>query len=342
MKSKSKQINFNEFPKFLKTDSANSYFIFGEDNYQKDIILRQIIKKYTNSESRDYDFVSCYADEISMTGLIEELDQPPFFASKRLIMIRDFEKYDLKSKNRLADYYDRFNLSSVLVIISEKTETTKAVKKIQNHSIWTNCRKPYNSSDMATWIRNQARENNLRIDSSAISIFAELIELDYMIAANELEKLAIFASQNRTISSEDVIECVGQSRINTIFELQNSLGERNVQKTLQIAGNILSNDESGVFIIVMLTRFFLILWKIRILLEKNYSENTISEQYLPAIHRMFRNNYIRYAKNYRLKEIRKIFSFLLNADCEIKTSSIKETVLIEMMLFNILRVNTKA
>jgi len=195
---------------------------------------------------------------------------------------------------------------------------------------------------MATWIRNHAREKNLRIDSSAITIFSELVELDYMIAANELEKLVIFAGQNRTISSEDVIECVGQSRINTIFELQNSLGERDVQKTLQIAGNILSNDESGVFIIVMLTRFFLILWKIRILLEKNYSENTISEQHLPAIHRMFRNNYIKYAKKYKLKEIREVFSFLLNADCEIKTSNIKESVLIEMMLFNILRVSIKS
>ena len=43
---------------------SNVYFIYGEDQFLSDKIIKQLINKFTTQEGREFDLVSLFAEEI--------------------------------------------------------------------------------------------------------------------------------------------------------------------------------------------------------------------------------------------------------------------------------------
>jgi len=329
-------VNYSDFAAHL-IKKNRAFFLYGEESFQIDSLLKQIVMKYTNEDSRDFDYSLFYADDTKADDVLEVLNQSPFINDVRLVVIKEFDKYVLKDKNKFADYLQKQSETSVIVIISEKKDNVKAYATISDKSISVQCKKPYSSREILAWVQNEVRSRKIKMDNNAATLFAGMVDLDYLIAGNELEKLLLYTAKSSFISENDVLECTGKSRNNTIFDLQNAIGARNLKSSFNILENMLNNNESGVFIIVMLTRFFTLIWKVVALRQKNYSDSMISEQHLNSVYKTFRNDYFKFADKYPASSIYKVFSTLLKADTEIKSINIKESLILEMMLYNILR-----
>ena len=330
-----------EFFKNYKKIYSELYLFYGNDDHLKSESIDLLYQKYMKKSAEDFDYHVLYGDEVNSSQIMDYLQQPPILNKKKLVVVKNFDKLSRSDKNKLSDYADDPIKSSILLLKAEKLDNTKALKNIKKKSIAVQCRKPYSSKDISMWLFNKLRELNLRIDRQAAQIFADSVDLDFSIAESELEKLITYIGKRKNITKEDVLECTGKSRTNNIFELQNAIGARNIKKTFRIAANMLENNENAIFIVVMLTRFFTQLWTIKALRKKNHSFKEIEKQYLKNIFWMFRSDYIDFSKNYTLTQIRKIFEYLLTTDTKLKSTDIKEEVLIEILIYKILRVNNE-
>ncbi len=175
------------------------------------------------------------------------------------------------------------------------------------------------------------------MNSAAINLFAESIDPDYLTASNELEKLQLLTKDSGRISIDDVAESVGRSKTNSVFELQNSLGAKNLKRSMQIVENMLDNNEPGVYILVMLNRFFISLWKINALRKRNLSDAEIMKRHMMDIFQSKRESYLKFSANYNKHRLTKVFSLLLQADIDLKSLNVKEEILIEILIHKICR-----
>ena len=320
--------------KLLKSSSC--FFLFGSEDYLKDKILNVLLKKFSSDDSSDFDTVKFYADDTTAAIVVEQLEMMPFLGEYKIVVLKNFDNFRKSDKDTIAEYLKNPVESSILILDSAKADKRTNIFKIINKlAISVECKSPYGFQDILLWLKNELSSKDVRMDNETANLFASYIQPNYLIASNELEKLIIASNNSKIITAEDVAECVGRSRSNSIFDLQNALGEKDLRKSLIILENLLSNNESAIFIITMLTTFFRNIWKILILRKNKIRESEISSAYLKDIFYSFREDYLKYSRNYNIRSVRVAFSHLLKTDIALKSIDIKEIILLETLIFNI-------
>jgi len=334
---KTQSIPHYEFLRKFKDQKISPvYYIFGPEHYLKDQVLKEITKRFSEPGSEDFDLIILHADSNSAVDALEQLESMPFLAKYKLVIFKNFDVLKASDKMLIAEYVKDNVPSSILVLTADKIdERIKANKMISEKSIKIICRSPYNSSDILRWLNIELRKKNISMDNDSKELFTRSIELDYNLAKNELEKLILLTKDKGHISIENVRESVGKSKVNKVYDLQNEIGMRNLKNSLSILENMISYNESAVFIIIMLTSFFRTLWRVKALQKKNLSDSEIQNRYLPEIYYKFRSDYINYAKNYSYKALRDIFALLLQADIDAKSLNLKDSVILEMLVYKI-------
>ncbi len=339
MKKSSAIFHFDFLRNFPNQKVQPAYYIFGPENFLKDKISSAIIKRFKTPGSEEFDLSILHADSDSAVNALEQLEMMPFLAKFRLVILKNFDTMKASDKNLIAEYVQNPVPTSILVLTAEKIdERIKANKIISEKAEKIICRSPYSSADIIKWLNIETDKRKIFFDNDSKELFARSIELNYQVASNELEKLIIYTKGKKHIEIEDVKATVGKSRTNKIFDLQNEIGKRNVKKALAILENMISNNESAVFVIIMLSTFFQALWKIKTLQTKNISNSEIENRYLPEIFFSFRKNQIAYAKKYSSDEISKIFSLLLQADIDAKSLNLKDEVIMEILVYKICKI----
>ncbi|HCX72177.1 MAG TPA: DNA polymerase III subunit delta [Candidatus Cloacimonas sp.] len=313
-----------------------AFAVVGEEQFLKDKVTEAILQKYS-SNNNEFDLHSFYGDEANGLQIVEELETLPFMAKYKIVLLKNYHQLNAKEKSYLASYLENPYNSSIFILTTDKLDKRQKVDKIvAQKALNVICKKPYGPIDIERWLEAELRSRNKSMDRQGVQFFSSRIDLDFLVAANELEKLIIFTKDAQHISYLEVKECLGRSRVNDIFELQKALGQKKLSLTFKILENMMQNESSAVFIVTMLTRFFTQLWKINSLRAQNFSDSDISQRYLPEIYYKFRSEYLQAANNFNMSKIKHIFSLLLQADIDLKSLNMSETIILELLFYKIL------
>ncbi len=305
--------------KFDKLKESNVYLIYGVDQYSIDKILALLIKKYVRDDARSFDFDTLYGDDTKAENILQVMDMLPFISARRVVIIKSFDKLSAAELKRTADYFANPAPDTIAILTAEKIDKRQKVfKNIADKGIVVECKQPYSTANISGWLKNELRVKNARMDASAINAFVNSIELDYQVASNELEKIVLLSGDNKIISRETVIQSLSGTRNNTVYDLQKTLGMRDLKGSLKIADNLDNNDESYVFLISVITNLFMTLWKMKALKKKNISNDEISKRYMEEIFPFFRKDYFNYMNKYKMDELDNIFRILHDADSDFK------------------------
>ncbi len=342
MKEKKNYQHYEFIRQFHTLNRQPAYLIYGEDAFQKDIILKMIVEKYSDTEMDDFDFITFYGDEYPANkkpiDVLEQLESLPFLTKNKIIVLKNFDKMTADNLMMIAEYLENPVKTSLLILVGNKLDKRfKAGKIIADIALNIQCYPPYNASSIMKWLNTELSRQKIKMETNALELFANSIELDFMIASTELEKLIIYTHNSRNISIDDVEETVGKSKKNKIFDLQNSIGKKNLKKALSIIENMFSHtsEKIGIYVVTMLTRYFITIWKVAILRDKNLSDSEITSRYLKNIYFKFRNDYLNAADHYSVNETKNILSILMNADYDLKSKNIDEKIILETMIINI-------
>jgi DNA polymerase III subunit delta len=342
---KKKQIPHYEFLQtFERQKQQPAYHIIGAEIYLVDKVLHKILDRFKSPGSEEFDFITMYGDTNSGSEIVEQLEMMPFLAKNKLVVIKYFDQMKVSDKNLIAAYLENPVPTSILIITSEKADArTNAGKLIAEFAVNILCRPPYSPDDIVRWLRNEVRIKNITMNNEAMMLFAGSIPLDFMVASNELEKLIIFTRNKGRITTNEVQETIGHTKTDKVFDLQNAIGARNLKKSLVVLDNILSNEDPNkvaVFIIMMLTRFCTHLWKVNSLRKSSISESEIESRYLVDVFFKFRHDYLDFANNYSLEQIRSAFSLLLQADTDAKSLNVKLDIILHSLIYKLVKGNS--
>ncbi len=106
--------------------------------------------------------------------------------------------------------------------------------------------------DAAMLARQLAADRGLRFQEEALELFAMFTGGDRRVISNELEKLDLYLSNApRDITADDIRMMVPMSRAGIIWELGNSLAERNLARSLDLLDQLLFQGESPIGILLV-------------------------------------------------------------------------------------------
>lgn len=176
----------------------------------------------------------------------------PMMAQRRMVLVRDLAAMQAAELNKLADYLDSPNPSTVLVGVASKIDKRVkfyvAAKKAKAlHELEA-------PKDVTPWIRAEAKARKVPIAPQACSRLADVIGKDLARLALALDQLALYVG-DRAITAEDVDDLVADTRERSVFELTDAIGAANLTVALGSVASLCEQRQSAIGVVVMIARF---------------------------------------------------------------------------------------
>ncbi|HLA14347.1 MAG TPA: DNA polymerase III subunit delta [Gemmatimonadaceae bacterium] len=258
-----------------------AYYITGEDEYQKDDAVSQLIEAALDEQSRDFNLDVRKASDLDAETLGSLLGTPPMMADRRVVVIRDVGTLK-KDARKALDQYLSNPASDVMLIVTSaggsKVDSglTAAATVLEFD--------PLSGDRLPKWIAHHATNDlGVQITGPAVELLQAAVGGDLHQLAAELDKLASF-TQGNEITEEAVSTIVGVRRGETQADLLDAVAERNVTRALELVPHILSQPKTTAVSVVMAlsTQMLAIGWG-RARLDDGASRGQLSQQYFDLL-----------------------------------------------------------
>lgn len=258
-----------------------AYYITGEDEYQKDDAVTQLIEAALDQGSRDFNLDVRKASDLDAETLGSLLGTPPMMAERRVVVIRDVGILKKDARKALDQYLSSPATDVMLILTSASGSKVDpgltAVTTVLEFD-------PLSGDRLPKWIAHHAT-NDLRVQitGSAVELLQAAVGSDLHQLAAELDKLASF-TQGNEITEDAVSTIVGVRRGETQADLLDAVAERNVTRALELVPHILSQPKSTAVSVVMAlsTQMLAIAWG-RARLDDGTSRGQLSQQYFDLL-----------------------------------------------------------
>ncbi|MCL1850239.1 MAG: DNA polymerase III subunit delta [Bacteroidetes bacterium] len=315
-----------------KRQFAPIYVLMGDEPFYIDEISNYIEENAMSEEQRDFNQILVYGKETDADEIIAMAKEFPFGTEKRVVIVK--EAKELKNMERLLKYAENPSPTAIVVICYKyatlKVTQLKAVEK--NGVVFLS--EKMKDYKLPAWIQTHVGNYQFRIQPAVANLLAENIGVDLSRIDNELKKLTIFLPPNNEITADIVEKHIGISKEYNVFELQNALAERKIDKAYKIVHYFCQNIKTtpNVLTINSLASFYLKL------LAYNLSDKSIE-----AKAKIFgKNDFIQkinvqYAQNHSTLELQKIIGILREYDAKTKgvDSNLPDEELLKELVYKI-------
>ncbi len=321
----------------LNKDIYPIYFLMGDETFYIDKIIDLFVNNILTNKEKEFNEIIMYGKDVSVDQIISEAKQFPLNSTKRLIIIKEAQQ--IKNIEKLLPYIEKPQNSTILVLAYKgKTidKRKKIGKVINTKCIVFNSKKLYDNQ-LSNWITSYVKDYGYTINHNATAILAEHIGNDLTKLSNEIDKLMLIINKKDPITSTSIENHVGISKEYNIFELQNSLGNKDILKANLII-NYFSKNTKNYNIIIIISSLFSFFQKILIYHSLSQKDSQSITSAL-KINPFFINQYQEAAKKYSKKQLFYIFQYLKEYDLKSKglnNKSTNQNGLLKELIFKIL------
>ena len=256
----------------------NIYLIYGDEDYFIDKEIKKIKEKY-----KDYDLINYDMLETNISSAIEDASMISLFSSNKLIICNNCifltgSKCDIDHDIDSLLKYIEIDSDCILVLVvnSESLDNRKKIVKELNKCNVVKCLK-LKDYELNNFIKNYCKDNGYTIDNNALNLFLNKLTDNLYILSSELYKLFIYKNDKNITKSD--IELVISKVINTnIFDLINSIVEKNIDKSLELYDDLLIINEEEIKLIVTLANQFRLIYQVKTMYKSGFSELDISKK----------------------------------------------------------------
>ncbi|MBP8975251.1 MAG: DNA polymerase III subunit delta [Bacteroidetes bacterium] len=313
------------------------YLFYGEEEFLIQECVNALIEALVPKEMQAFNVDVVDGDKIGAKDVVALAASYPMMNDRRLVVVNNFEGLTSSEKEReiLSLYLNKPSETTCFVMVMDKKPDfrTKPFAELKRQNFVYEFL-PLYDNQIPAWIESRCRLAGVKIEPDAIHILHSVVGNSLRAIQNELEKLTTYVGKQRTITSDDVSRVVGFIKGNTVFDLQNALGEGDGTNAMMILKRMLESGESPPGIIVMLTRYFFQLIKAKELRSHNVSEAEVAKAL--NVHQFFINGYLQAANRFSFSELEACVDKLRAADLQLKTSGGETNHIMEMLMYSLL------
>ncbi len=314
-------------------DVGPLYYLYGEEQYLVDRGVRRLLERVVSPETRDFNLTVFYGNECKGDEIVEAAQTFPMFADRRVVLVKKGGELSAAALEVLTSYVAAPSPSTCLIFQGDKADQRKKFfTELKKNGELVEFKRPY-ENQLGSFIAEEAASRGKKVEPAAAALLSYFVGTNLQELVSQLEKVATFVGDRNTIKIDDIRTIVSDTKVDSVFELANSLGERDLAKCLRCLHTILRDGEAPLMVLAVLTRHFRQLWLVRELLEKKETPQEIGRQ--TGIHPYFLKGMTGQARKYSLDDFRLVFEQLFVTDLALKTSAGKPSLLMENLVMAI-------
>lgn len=260
-----------------------AYYIWGEDEYQKDDAVRQLVDAGLDAGARDFNLDTRRSSELDAETLGVLLSTPPMMAERRVIVLRDVGGLKKDARKVLEEYLahpapDLLLLMTAAAGSKSDTALSAASTPLQFDLL--------SGDRIPRWIAHKATtELGVKISEGAIELLQAAVGSDLHQLSGELDKLASYIEgRDEEIGEDAVAAVVGVRRGETQADLLDAVADRNAPRALGLIDHVLTQPKTtGVSIVMALsTQMLAISWG-RARLDEGIPRARLGQEYFELL-----------------------------------------------------------
>jgi DNA polymerase-3 subunit delta len=313
-----------------------AYLFYGEEDFLIQEAVDFIIAKVVDPGARDFNFNTVYCRDTPASEIVNLCQTLPFMSEKRLVIARDIDVIKAGDLEELLAYLSDPSPSTCLVLVANqaKYEKKSVVAAVEKHGAATRFFALLDR-EILSWIDGWAKARGLSIQRDGAEYIRQIAGNDLQKIGSELEKIAIYIKDKKTIAFDDVKAAAGDFREYTPFDLAAAIGAKDREKAFLILRRLLQEGEAPVGLLGSVA------WNFRRLLQAKSRqesgmplEDAIRALRPPVIfHQMAQ--FKTQVKSYSADELRQAFTIMLSADRSLKSSSLPGRLVLERMILRL-------
>ena len=308
-------MDFSEFERQIEIP-APVYLLVSGDDY----LIRQVYELCRNQvdeSARSLDWWVFDLQEDSPAEVVNAALTLPWMSKRRWVFVRNAHAGPVQE---LAEYVKNPSPRSVLVVAVKKRPAgwprLPSVERI-------------NTPDPGRWVQMKVRQEGYRLEPGAAATLVDLVGGSLQLLQAELEKLFLYAIEDRKISNEAILQMTFQSRDFDIFALIKALAKRDTGRTLRILDRLLDSGAKPSYVVFMLYWNFRRLLVARELMEQGVRFDQILRQLKIWSYRG-REKEIRQLPRERIEDL---LLQIRRLDVELKSTGLESRRILERFVF---------
>tara|TARA_B100001540_G_scaffold159346_1_gene141121 strand:+ start:155 stop:1159 length:1005 start_codon:yes stop_codon:yes gene_type:complete len=299
-----------------KSKFHSFYLISGDEVFFTNRIVKLLVKKIINDESKPFDYSILYGKETSVNNLIELARRFPLVSKYNLIIVKDAQYID-KGLDEIVKYVENSSKKSIIVFCYMNKfldKRKKLYKSVVKYGKVIEFKKLYDTQ-LPQFINELSISMNLIISPSNAKFMADSVGSDLSAIEKGLKKIKIALKEQKEITSEIIENQIGFSKEFNNFELQNEIGLKNFSKAYHIIKYLSSNPKKHPIVLTLsvMHSFF------QKLLVFHCLKNPLKEAPVKlGINPFFVKYYNKASNNYSIQQCEEALSIIYKSDLKIK------------------------
>jgi len=256
------------------------YVICGKDKYLVSSECESLLNKLLTAEDRAMALYQPEADKAQIADVLDELRTLPFLAKRRVVVIKDADKFISENRAALEKYFDKPCQSGVFILVVETwPKNTKLAKKLPTMGGLIEVSE-IKHGRLAMYAETYVRDKYAkRFDRNAAELLVELAGDDAGRLCSEVDKLAIYIDERKNISVDDVEKLIGHNRMFNAFAVIDAMTAGNGAAAVERLRNMFAADKNAAYTVVGAFAFhFRRLFNARALVDKGMGSQQIAKK----------------------------------------------------------------
>lgn len=315
------------------------YFFFGEDSYAIEKSVKQITKAFRHLIDSDFDMETITVEKKQpISSMLDIASAFPFGSGKKIIVVKNFENFDDKKH---FESYAKSPAESTILIIS----SNEKIKDLSKPPYYALIKKGYifeakelKGAELYRWVVSFAKTEGLSISLENATMLVEIVGEDKALLEMQVRKFKDFLSDSTTIDQNVIEQLASQTKEYTIFNFTDAIGSANKSEALKIGIALLDQGLEIIFIINMLSRYFITIANALELSQNKIADNDAARM-LGISYYYYKNcRKARYFFNFN--NLHTVSNALLNADMSVKTSAASSKSILTTLISQIFSQNS--
>jgi DNA polymerase-3 subunit delta len=210
------------------------YFFYGPEDYLIHEEVQRLLDQTLSQKERGLNLHLFNGDENNSQEIIQTAQTIPMFSPYRFVLVRYADQFNGEEIGKLLKYIQNPSPNTCLVMCGQtlglwkghRAEIEKAGKVIEYPRL--------KGKGLISWIRKRMEKGGKTLTEEAAEYMVEVIGDHLYDLENGLEKIFLSVGAKKRVELIDVEGITSEVKVNTVFDLTNAIGQRNLEKALGI------------------------------------------------------------------------------------------------------------
>ena len=222
---------------------------FGREEWEPvlvDAALKRLFEAYVDPSLQDMAYSVFYADETSPAEIAEEARTFPFLAERRLIIVRNTERYNMMSGDKnsplapLVSYIEDPADTTVLALVAPQIDRRKRFyKACEKGAVVVECPQ-LDDGALRQWVQREVAARKVRIDGDAVRELLDRAGSRLSDVQNALSLVINYAGGQGAITEADVRAACADVAEETVWALTDAIADSDAKRALSLLHQLIA------------------------------------------------------------------------------------------------------